>query len=109
MAGPATLYGSWIEGPVSVYSINKILYLTENDAQFRQRIKSDAAATVNDFSLTDDERAALTSGDVHTLFRMGVHAFLLNALSRHQLFGVNSDNYLPRIRGETRSAADGGA
>ena len=85
---------------MSVYSINKILYLTENDAQFRDRIMSDAVAAVTDFPLTADEWAALTSGDVQALFHMGVHAFLLNALSRHRLFGVNPDNYLPRIRGE---------
>jgi len=85
---------------VSVYSINKILYLTENDAQFRERIRSDAVTAITDFPLTTEEREALTSGDVQALFHMGVHAFLLNALSRYRLFGVNSDNYLPRIRGE---------
>ena len=29
---------------------------------------------------------------------MGVHTFLLNHLSRYELFGVNRDNYLMRIR-----------
>jgi hypothetical protein len=29
---------------------------------------------------------------------MGVHTFLLNHLYRYQLFGVNRDNYLERIR-----------
>jgi hypothetical protein len=29
---------------------------------------------------------------------MGVHTFLLNHLSRYELFGVNRDNYLERIR-----------
>jgi hypothetical protein len=29
---------------------------------------------------------------------MGVHTFLLNHLYRYELFGVNRDNYLERIR-----------
>jgi len=29
---------------------------------------------------------------------MGVHTFLLNHLYRYELFGVNRDNYLSRIR-----------
>jgi hypothetical protein len=29
---------------------------------------------------------------------MGVHTFLLNHLYRYELFGVNRDNYLARIR-----------
>ena len=85
---------------MSVYTINKILYLLENDAAFREQIKANPHGTIKDFPLTDTELQALTSGDVGKLFQMGVHAFLLNGLSRHELFGVNRDNYLPRIRGE---------
>jgi hypothetical protein len=85
---------------MSVYAINKLLYLTENDESFRKRIKSDSEEVLGESSLTSEEREALTSGDVLKLFEMGVHAFLLNNLSRHELFGVNSQNYLPRIRGQ---------
>ena len=46
------------------------------------------------------ELQALESGDVLKLFDMGVHAFLLNNLGRHELFGVHSQNYFPRIRGQ---------
>ena len=41
-----------------------------------------------------------TTGDLHKMFHMGVHPFLLNHLPRHGLFGVTRENYLPRIRGE---------
>ncbi len=85
---------------MSVYAINKLLYLTENDKSFRQRIKSDPEEVLAELSLTSEEKKALTSGDVLRLFEMGVHAFLLNNLGRHELFGVNSRNYFPRIRGE---------
>ena len=46
------------------------------------------------------ELQALESSDVLKLFEMGVHAFLLNNLGRHELFGVNSQNYFPPIRGQ---------
>ena len=85
---------------MSVYSINKLFYMLENDAAFRDQIKANPTDAISQFSLTQAEREALTSGDVGALFQMGVHAFLLNGLSRHRLFGVNSENYFPRIRGQ---------
>ena len=85
---------------MSIYAVSKIFYMLENDASFRERIKSNPLDAIEDFALSREEREALTSGDVQALFKMGVHAFLLNGLSRHQLFGVNRDNYFPRIRGQ---------
>ena len=83
---------------MSVYQVNKLLYLTDNDPAFRKRIMEEAEAVLNEFRLTDEERSALTSGAVGKLYQMGVHTFLLNHLSRYELFGVNRDNYLARIR-----------
>ena len=83
---------------MSVYQLNKILYLTDNDPSFRERIKTDPEGVLKEFRLTEEERAALTSGAVGKLYQMGVHTFLLNHLYRWELFGVNRDNYLGRIR-----------
>jgi hypothetical protein len=83
---------------VSIYQINKILYLTDNDAAFRKRMKEEPEAVLKDFRLSEEEHAALTVGAVGKLYQMGVHTFLLNHLSRYELFGVNRDNYLSRIR-----------
>jgi hypothetical protein len=58
----------------------------------------DPQAVIKEFSLTSEERDALMSGAVGRLYQMGVHTFLLNHLYRYELFGVNRDNYLPRIR-----------
>lgn len=85
---------------MSIYAVNKILYLLENDASFRERIKTNPEEAIDGFPLTSAERQALTSGDVGKLFGIGVHAFLLNHLPRHRMFGVTEVNYLPRIRGE---------
>ncbi|MEX0805633.1 MAG: hypothetical protein WD688_20295 [Candidatus Binatia bacterium] len=83
---------------MSVYQVNKILYLTDSDAAFRQRMKEEPEAVLSEFRLTEEEREALTSGTVGKLYQMGVHTFLLNHLYRYELFGVNRDNYLSRIR-----------
>ena len=83
---------------MSVYQVNKILYRTDNDPGFRKRIMEEPEAVLNEIRLTDQERDALTSGAVGRLYQMGVHTFLLNHLYRYELFGVNRDNYLARIR-----------
>lgn len=83
---------------MSVYQVNKLLYLTDNDLVFRKRMMEEPEAVIEEFSLTPAERDALTAGAVGKLYRMGVHTFLLNHLYRYELFGVNRDNYLTRIR-----------
>jgi Aromatic-ring-opening dioxygenase LigAB, LigA subunit len=83
---------------MSIYQVNKLLYLTDNDAAFRKRMKENPEEAIKAFSLSQEEHDALTSGAVGKLYQMGVHTFLLNHLSRYELFGVNRDNYLARIR-----------
>lgn len=83
---------------MSIYLVNKILYRTDNDPAFRDRMKTDPETTVAEFKLTEKERKALLAGDVGSLYQMGVHTFLLNHLQRYELFGVTRDNYLDRIR-----------
>jgi hypothetical protein len=83
---------------MSVYQVNKLLYLTDNDPAFRKRMLENAPEVIKEFHLTEGERDALTSGAVGKLYQMGVHTFLLNHLYRYELFGVNRDNYLTRIR-----------
>ncbi|MET0584693.1 MAG: hypothetical protein ABW099_07415 [Candidatus Binatia bacterium] len=83
---------------MSVYQVNKLLYLTDNDLAFRKRMMEEPEKVIEEFSLTQEERDALTSGSVGKLYQMGVHTFLLNHLYRYELFGVNRDNYLTRIR-----------
>jgi len=83
---------------MSVYQINKLLYLTDNDPELRKRMMKEPETVLKEFALTPEEREALASGAVGKLYQMGVHTFLLNHLYRYELFGVNRDNYLSRIR-----------
>jgi len=83
---------------MSVFQSNKILYMTDNDAGFRKRMMEEPQVVLKDFKLSEEELNALTSGAVGKLYQMGVHTFLLNHMYRYELFGVNRDNYLSRIR-----------
>ncbi len=82
---------------MSVYRLNKILYLAETDRNFLARFNADAEAAIADIRLTDEERKALLDGDVGKLYLLGVHSFILNTMSRQRLRGVTRDNYLPRL------------
>jgi hypothetical protein len=82
---------------VSVYVVNKVCFLSERDAAFRERARSDPRSALEPFKLSDDERSALLAGDVATLFKLGAHPFLMQHLARHQLFGLTGETYRQRI------------
>jgi hypothetical protein len=83
---------------MSVYHLNKIIYMADNDPMFRQLLKDGPDAALAPFHLAAEEEQALMTGAVGKLREMGVHTFLLNHLARYELFGVNRDNYLERLR-----------
>ena len=47
---------------MSVYLVNKILYMTDNDADFRKRMRDNAEETVKSFPLSGEEIEALITG-----------------------------------------------
>jgi hypothetical protein len=83
---------------VSLYQLNKIMYLLEVDGAFLSRMKSDPAAAIKDMPLSEEERTALITGDVGTLYLMGVNCFIMDSIARHQLFGIDRQAYLGRVR-----------
>ena len=85
---------------MSVYGVSKLLFRAEHEPDFLALLKSQPEAAFAQLPLSPEEMAALTVGDVKALFDMGVHAFLLNHLPRHGMFGVTPQNYFPRIRGQ---------
>jgi hypothetical protein len=82
---------------MSIYGVNKVCYLSERDAGFRERARNDPRAALEAFKLTTEERQALLAGDVATLFKLGAHPFLMQHLARHRLFGLDRDIYRQRI------------
>lgn len=83
---------------MSVYFVNKVFYTIETDDDFLLKFRNNADEALAGFRLSPEEAAAIKGGDVETLYRMGAHPFLLNVLARHNLCGVNRDNYLERIK-----------
>jgi hypothetical protein len=82
---------------VSVYALDEICYRLGHEPEFRASVVADACAAIVDADLTDAERAAFLTGDVATLYRMGVHAFLLGHLVRYGVAGLDAATYSERI------------
>jgi hypothetical protein len=83
---------------MSAYGINKVCYLAQADLRFREQLRSDPAAALEELPLTDAERQALLAGDVAALHRMGGQDFLLSNLARFGSFGLTRDLYVERMR-----------
>jgi Aromatic-ring-opening dioxygenase LigAB, LigA subunit len=83
---------------MSVYAVNHLCREVLRDHAFRAAMKADPAAAIARYDLTDQERAALLAGDVATLYRLGVNAFLMGYLPRFEVCGLNLPIYNERIR-----------
>ncbi len=86
---------------MSVYSIHKLLWLSEEDPEFRARLQSDPDEAMKGFALTTEEVQALKNGDIHTLHQWGVSNFLMRVMPMHGLFGMTNDTYRERIGKES--------
>ncbi len=89
---------------MSLYQLNKIMYLLEVDAAFLARMKSNPADAIKGMELTEEERSAVLAGDVGKLYLMGVNMFILDSIARHELFGVDRNLYLERVRAAAAAA-----
>ena len=62
---------------MSLYTVQKLLYNLNRDAQVRQRYDEDFEGLLADYDLTDEERTALVEGDIGLLYVMGVNGQIL--------------------------------
>jgi len=83
---------------MSVYYVNKVFHKIDTEPDFLSKFREGVDDALQGFRLTSEERDAIKVGDIETLYRMGVHAFLLNALARHRLCGLDRDSYIERIK-----------
>jgi Aromatic-ring-opening dioxygenase LigAB, LigA subunit len=83
---------------VSTYAVNYLCREVLRDHAFRAAMKADPAAAIANYDLTPEERAALLAGDVATLYRLGVNAFLMGYLPRFEVCGLTLPIYNDRIR-----------
>jgi hypothetical protein len=83
---------------MSIFAVNYLCREVLRDHAFRAAIKADPAKALAALDLTDEERHALIEGDVGTLFRIGVNAFLMGYLARFEVCGLNVETYNQRMR-----------
>ncbi len=85
---------------MSVYAIHKLLWLSENDPEFRSRIQANPEEVMREFPITTEEAQALRDGDIHAMYQWGVSSFMMRVLPMHGLFGMSNETYRERIRKE---------
>ena len=71
----------------------------------RETFLRDAAEALGKYprKFTEAERSALLSGDVGTLYQMGVNAYLMGYLGRYGVFGLTVQSYSERVRASESS------
>ena len=80
---------------MSVYQVQKLLFNLHNDLELKQKYKESPQEVLRKYELVDSERKALLEPDVGSLYRMGVHTYLLWAYGA--LMGVKPDVYFNQI------------
>jgi Aromatic-ring-opening dioxygenase LigAB, LigA subunit len=85
---------------MSIISINHLCRDIIRDASLRQAFLCDPAAALTKYprAFTEEERKALLAGDVGSLYRAGVNAYLLGYLARYGIFGLTAETYSARVR-----------
>jgi hypothetical protein len=86
---------------MSIFAVNYLCREVLRDHSFRAAMKTDPTAALVSLDLTNDERRALLAGDVGTLYRMGINAFLMGYLARFEVCGLNVEIYNQRMRAVT--------
>jgi hypothetical protein len=83
---------------MSIYNVNHLCREVMRDPSFRDLVRTDPGAALARYELTQEERKALLSGDVGTLYAMGVNSFLMGYLPRYELLGLDLRSYGERMR-----------
>jgi len=67
---------------MSIYAVQKAMFVLKKDPAFAQAVREEPDTALASFDLSSCERQAFVSGDLSTLYRMGVHPLLLAPYSR---------------------------
>ena len=63
--------------PASAYRLNRCLFALKSDDGFRVRFLRDAAAALREYSLSDEDAAAIVRGDRDGLLARGARPYLV--------------------------------
>jgi hypothetical protein len=81
---------------MSLYYVQKLLYQLNRDPRVRARFEVDRDTVLEEFELTEEERGALTDGDIGRLYHFGVNGQLLMHYSA--LIGQSWDEYIAAMK-----------
>ncbi len=81
---------------MSLYYVQKLLYQLNRDPVVRKRFDSDRGSLLEEYELTDEERAAILDGDIGLLYVMGVNGQIL--MHYAALLGQPWDVYINAMR-----------
>jgi hypothetical protein len=85
---------------MSLYHVQKLLYLLNRDGELRRRFQGDRAAVLEGYELTAEERGAITAPDIGLLYVLGVNGQLL--MHYAALCGLEWNAYLEAMRDGVR-------
>ncbi|RAX41125.1 hypothetical protein [Rhizobium tropici] len=83
---------------MNIYLIHTLCRRILHDKDFRKLVQRSPESAVMSMPFSEDERAALLSGDVGRLNREGASGFLLLILSRFEVFGLTLPVFNRRMR-----------
>lgn len=62
---------------MSLYHLQKLLYQLNRDDRVKQQYHEDLSVLLEEYELSDEERGALTRGDIGLLYVLGVNGQIL--------------------------------
>ena len=81
---------------MSLYYVQKLLYQLNRDALVRKRFETNREELLAEYTLTDEERAAILDKDIGLLYVMGVNGQIL--MHYAALIGQPWDEYIAAMR-----------
>ena len=81
---------------MSLYGMQKFLYHLNRDPRVQQRFRDEPAALLADYPLDDEERDAITRGDVGLIYVLGANGQLLMHFAA--FLGMPWPDYLQAMR-----------
>ena len=67
---------------MSLLGVQFFIFRLKSDEELQERLRSSSDAAFDGFELDAEEKTALKSGDLASLYERGVHPLLLNPYSR---------------------------
>ena len=90
-------------------NLDKVIQRAISDAAFRRQLQANPQAALRGFKLTDDEVAALRSGDAGKLGSLGIDQRMSKAFAAFGAMGqasrASTDGVLPSVGGASLAAS----